>query len=276
LDSKTPVAGISSRPGLVAETAEKGNDIMWAQKQLTRPQREFVKVILLAGLVLLFFSILFRNRWPGEGELLPALFQEPVQGSSNLPGPFDVAQKGFTYTVYPQFDYELWGLVVSSHYAGSFLDYAHEMWKDYLNIKDLCVSWGKNLKTGAFRRIKFWSRDFTCYYSWPDAETGREFSPSHISNNHLITEDPLLRKLIKSVKRGDQVHFKGWLTKYGHKGSQVVRGTSTTRKDTGGEACETVYVTEFEVLKRANPGWRSAFPVSLTLIAASVALLFLF
>jgi len=249
---------------------------MWAQKQMTPPQREFVKVILLAALVLLFLSIIFRNRWPAEGDLLPEVFQEPVQEPGGLPSPFDVAQKGFTYTVYPQFDYELWGMVVSSHYAGSFLDYAHEMWKDYLNIKDLCVIWGKNLETGAFREIKFWSRDFTCYYSWSNPETGRQFSQAHVSNNHLITEDPFLRKLIKSVKRGDQVHLQGWLAKYGHKGSQVVRGTSTTRKDTGGQACETVYVTEFEILKRANPGWRAVLPASLAVSGSGLLLLFLF
>jgi hypothetical protein len=221
-------------------------------------------------------GIIFRNRWPGEDEFRPDVFREPVQGSGDVPAPFDAAQKGYTYTVYPQFDYELWGMVVSSHYAGSFLDYAHEMWKDYLNIKDLCVIWGKNLETGAFREVKFWSRDFTCYYSWPNPETGRHFSQFHISNNHLITENDLLRKLVKSVKRGDQVHLRGWLAKYGHKGSKAVRGTSTTRKDTGGQACETVYVTEFEVLKRANPGWRAALPFSLVIIGSCLLLLFLF
>jgi hypothetical protein len=249
---------------------------MPAPKQMTPPQRELVQVVLLAGLVLLLLGLVFRSRWPKESEFRPELFQEPVQAKGDLPAPFDVTQKGFTYTVYPQFEYELWGMVVTSHYAGSFLDYAHEMWKDYLNIKDLCVIWGKNLENGAFRDIKFWSRDFTCFYSWSNAETGRQFSQSHISNNHLITEDVRLRRLIKSVKRGDQVHFRGWLAKYGHKGSHVVRGTSTTRQDTGGQACETVYVTDFEVLKRANPGWRAILPVSLAMIGSSALLLFLF
>jgi len=243
---------------------------------MTPPQRESAKVILLAGLVLLFFGLVFRNRWPKDNEFRPELFQEPVQAPGDIPAPFDVVQKGFTYSVYPQYEYELWGMVVSSHYAGSFLDYAHEMWKDYLNIKDLCVVWGKNLETGAFREIKFWSRDFTCYYSWSSPEVGRQFSQSHISNNHLITEDAQLRRLIKSVKRGDQVRLRGWLAKYGHKGSRVVRGTSTTRQDTGGQACETVYVTEFEVLKRANAGWRSVLPASLAVIGCCLLLLVLF
>ena len=249
---------------------------MWTQKQMTRSQRDIVKVVLLGGLVLLLLCILFRNRWPAAGEFRSEIFQEPVQSTGDLPPPFDVTQKGFTYTVYPQFDYELWGMIVSSHYAGSFLDYAHEMWKDYLNIKDICVIWGTNVESGAFRRVKFWSRDFTCYYSWPDSETGRRFSQAHISNNHLITEDTVLRKLIKSVERGDQIHLRGYLAKYGHKGSRAVRGTSTTRQDTGGQACETVYVTDFEVLRRANPGWRSAFPISWLIIAGCTALLLLF
>src|SRR4030043_670765 len=108
---------------------------MWAQKQMTPPQREFVKVILLAGLVLLLLSLIFRNRWPAEDEFRPEVFQEPVQEPGELPAPFDVPQKGFTYPVSPQFDYELWGMVVSSHYAGFFLDYGHEMRKHSPKIK---------------------------------------------------------------------------------------------------------------------------------------------
>jgi len=243
--------------------------------QKAAPQRQMIKVVLLAALVLLFFCILNKGRWPKGDDFRPEVFQEPVQKSEALPRPFDVAQKGYIYTVYPIYEYELWGMVVSSHYAGSFLDIAHEAWKDYLNIKDLCVIWGRNLETDAFREIKFWNRDFTCYYSWSSPEAGELFSQSHISNNHLITADPLLRRMIKSVKRGDQVHLRGWLSKYGHKGSSNVRGTSTSRDDTGGRACETVYVTEFEVLKRANPGWRAAFPVSLAVIGICTALLFL-
>jgi hypothetical protein len=244
-------------------------------KKRDTSRRQLIKGVLLAGLVLLFLCLLNKGRWPKRDEFRPEVLQEPVQKSGSVPRPFDVAQKGYAYTVYPKFDYELWGMVVSSHYAGSFLDIAHEVWKDYLNIKDLCVIWGRNLETDAFREIKFWNRDFTCYFSWTDAEAGKLFSQSHISNNHLITADPLLRRAIKSVKRGDQVHFRGWLASYGHKGSSNVRGTSTSRDDVGGRACETIYVTEFEVLERANPGWRAAFPVSFGVIGICAVLLLL-
>lgn len=247
-----------------------------AGKHLSASRRELAKAVLLIGLVALFLGLVFKDRWPKREDFRPEVFQEPVQENGSVPAPFDVAQRGFTYTVRPVFDYEIWGMVVSSHYAGSFLDIAHETWKDYLNIKDLCLLWGKNLETDAFRRIKFWNRDFTCFYSWSDPASGQAFSSSHISNNHLITTDRNLRKIIKTVRRGDQVHFRGWLAAYGHKGSISVRGTSTTRNDSGGGACETVYVTQFEIIKRANAGWRAVIPASLAVIGGCLVLLFLF
>jgi len=246
------------------------------RRSLAAGHREVVKLALLAGLVGLLLSILFKDRWPGTGDLLAEVFQEPVQEAAALPEPFDASQKGFTYTVHPVAAYKIWGLVVSSHYAGSFLDITHEAAKDYLNIKDLCLIWGQNLETDGFQKLKFWNRDFTCYYSWTDPQAGQAFSPSHISNNHLITSDRALRRLIKSVRRGDQVHIRGWLAAYGHKGSGAMRGTSTTRNDTGGGACETIYVTGFEVVRRANAGWRALLPWTMAVVGGCLALLFLF
>lgn len=246
------------------------------RKSLPASQRKIIKLFLLAGLVGLFLSLIFKDRWPGDRGFLPEVFREPVQDAGDTPGPFDAAQKGYAYTVNPVAAYEIWGMVVSSHYAGSFLDITHETAKDYLNIKDLCLLWGKNIETGAFRKLKFWNRDFTCYYSWSEPASGQAFSPSHISNNHLITADGVLRKTIRSVRRGDQVHFRGWLAAYGHKGSGSMRGTSTTRNDTGGGACETVFVTQFEIIKRANAGWRAVLALTLAVIGGCLVLLFLF
>ncbi len=233
-------------------------------------RRDGLKVVLLAALVLLLFSILNKDRWPADGDIREDLLREPEQGEIVAPEPFEVEARGFTYEIAPVASYELWGLVVSEHYAGSFIDLAHEWWKDYVNIKDLCVIWGDNVTNGAFRSIDFWSGDFTCNYAWTDPEAGALFSGSQISNNHLLATDPALARVIKGVRRGDQVHLKGWLANYRHKGAAQGRRTSVTRGDTGNGACETVWVEEFEVLRRANPEWRAAFPVSLVAVAASV------
>ena len=239
-----------------------------------RKRKEAVQAALLIGLVTLFFSLLFKGRWPKPFEIRPECLQEPVQTQEDVPEPFAAEAKGYVYEVQPLFNYELWGMVVSSHHAGSITDFAHEAWKDYLNIKDICVIFGRNLETDAFRYVTFRSRDFTCYYSYRDPDVGELFSGAHLANNHLITTDPLLVRAIRRARRGDQIRIKGWLVNYRHEGARGGRSTSTVRTDAGDRACEVVYVTEFEIMKKANAGWRAAFPLSLIVIAGSVLALF--
>ena len=100
------------------------------RKSLPASQREAVKLVLLAGLVGLFLCLIFKDRWPGTRDFHPEVFREPVQTAGDIPEPFDAAQNGYSYTVLPVAAYEIWGMVVSSHYAGSFLDIAHETSKE--------------------------------------------------------------------------------------------------------------------------------------------------
>jgi hypothetical protein len=53
-----------------------------------------------------------------------------------------------------------------------------------------------------------------------------------------------------------------------------VRGTSTTREDTGNGACETIYVDEFEIVVRASSGWRLAMQVALGMLVLCLVLHF--
>jgi hypothetical protein len=235
--------------------------------------RRPAKYVLAAAVATFAVSFLMKDRLPGRDAILPELLQEPAQTSGGLPEPFDVTRKGVTYAVEPMFNYELWGLVVSYHHADSFTDISHEAWKDYINVKDICVLWGQNLETAVYSRMRFRSRDFTCFYSYPDEETGRVFNENCLSNNHLLPADPIVAAAIMGARKGDQVHFKGWLVTYGIKGTPYRRVSSTTRFDRGNGACEVVFVNEFEVLRAANPGWRALHKLSLVLIILSAALL---
>jgi hypothetical protein len=240
----------------------------------TNGRREIVKPLLLISIGLVVLSFFLKDRLPSEDEILDSLRSEPVQESSELPPPFEVIRKGATYTVTPLFHYDLYGMVVSYHSSDSFTDLAHKRWKDYLNVKDLCVIWGKNIDSGVYRKMKFSSRDFTCFYTYPDEETFRLFCESCLSNNHLLSDDPALIRSIMRVNRGDQIHLRGYLATYDQKQTGFHRGTSTNRDDRGNGACETVYVTDFSVLKRANPGWRALFKLSLLASVAGIILLF--
>ena len=240
----------------------------------TSGRREIVKPLLMISIGFVVLSFFLKDRLPPAGEILDSLRGDPAQEQAELPQPFEVTRKGATYTVAPLYNYDLYGMVVSYHNSDSFVDLAHKRWKDYLNVKDLCVIWGKNVESDVYRRMKFSSRDFTCYYTYPDEETFRLFSESCLSNNHLLSADPALIRSIMSARRGDQIHLRGYLAMYDQKQTGFHRGTSISRDDRGNGACETVYVTDFTVLKRANPGWRAIFNISLFLSVAGIILLF--
>jgi hypothetical protein len=238
--------------------------------------RKLARVVLPAALLALGASFVFRYRLPDKSFILGSLLQNPVQTAGGVPEPFDVTRKGITYTVTPLFGYELWGLVVSFHDSASFVDISHRQWKDFINTKDICVLWGRNVETGVYKRMTFKNRDFTCYYRYPDAETGELFTENALSNNHLLPADPLVEDAVRDVRTGDQVYFKGWLVSYGIKGTPYARRSSTVRTDRGNGACEVVYVTEFEILREANAAWRALFKVALGFIGLSIiAILFL-
>ncbi len=242
-------------------------------KERAQGLRWLARIILPAAAIVFVASFFMRNRLPDKGLILEPLLQSPVQTKDGVPEPFEVTRKNVTYTVKPLFSYELWGMIVSSHHSASFVDISHKQWNDFLNTKDVCVIWGKNVATGVYRRMTFRNRDFTCYYRYPDRETGQIFTENCLSNNHLLPADPIVADAVLKARKGDQVHFKGWLVSYGVKGAPYARGSSTVRNDRGNGACEVVYVTDFEVLREANAAWRVFYKASLALVGLSLAVL---
>ena len=81
-----------------------------------------------------------------------------------------------------------------------------------------------------------------------------------------------MAKKFRTVRVGDQVRFRGFLAEYAHrhKGQPFHRGTSTTRMDTGNGACETVYVTDLDILNRGGGLWHAMVWVAWAVIALSI------
>jgi hypothetical protein len=231
----------------------------------------WTKALLAASAAAFVLSLFMQDRLTPPGRVLPELLAEPIQARGDLPEPFEAERKGVTYVITPLYSYELAGLVVSTHDADSFVDISHEAWRDYINIKDLCVIWGRNVETGVYAGMRFRNRDFTCFYTYPDEETGALFSEDCLSNNHLLPADEIVAAAVKRARKGDQVRFKGWLVSYGIKGSPYKRVSSATRKDRGNGACETVFVNEFRILREANPGWRTLRRVALWVFVLAAA-----
>lgn len=249
------------------------------QQNRSRHERKLHKLLKRASLLamvvgLLLFIATFRGRsaWPTISQIQPELYVDPVQDQSNLPDPFDVSQEGVTYHIIPRYNYQLSGLVVTQHHSDSLTDVLHERWNDFLNMKDLCVVWGSNIESGIYRRLTYTSGNFTCFCKWRDRSIGKKFNFTQFSNNHLLSDDPVLKRRILDVEVGDQISLTGFLCRYENPAVGFYRDTSTVRTDTGNHACETIYVTDFKILKKANFLKRILFTFSWVLFCAGLVL----
>ena len=229
----------------------------------------------LISVVLLVSAASHQNDLPPFADIHPALLTEPQQVQIQRPA-FEVKRKQVTYRIEPLYDYTLYGLVVSRHDAGSWLDSIHSYWNDYLNVVDVCVVWGRNLKSGFYANpdVRFTSGQFTCYVHPANLHVWQAFDATSLSNNHLLAERASVIRKLRTVRVGDQIMLRGSLAQYSHnyRGAHFSRSTSVTRDDVGNGACETVFVDQVEVLREGNAGWRFAYNLGWCGLVLSAAL----
>lgn len=210
------------------------------------------KWLLLCSSLIMVALLFYKDELPDPGFFDEEYIEEPVQLEIER-DVFNAEVNGQKYTITPLYGYELQGVVVSYHDADSFLDiWHHKRWQDFINTRDLCVIWGENLTSGVYKDLSFSNDSWTCWVSWKDSQTGNRFKMHDLSNNHLLVDNEALKEALMSSEPGDLVRFKGFLAEYANDANGFKRGTSTTRNDSGNGACETVYLTEFEILRKAN------------------------
>jgi len=239
-------------------------------------RKNIATIVLLTGIVLLLVALFQKDRLPDADDILPEVYQMPRQTqTSALAFKTEVGKK--VYTITPLYDYELYGLVVSYYDSTGWWDITHKfLWKDFINIKDICILFGFNVRTDAYKDMRFKSGTWTCYVKLPTERAQVQFHDICLSNNHLLSDSKTLAKEIMRAKRGDQVYLKGYLSAYSHSGGSFFRGSSTTRTDKGDGACETIYLTDFRIIKKSNVIWRILFSLSVFLVAGSIFMLVLY
>ncbi|MBP9758876.1 hypothetical protein KBD45_04205 [Candidatus Dojkabacteria bacterium] len=231
--------------------------------------------LFIITLLIFIITNYIRVQTPSPGGIIQESYNQPIQKElSKAIKPFEISSiRNSKYLVTPKFEYEISGLVVSEHDTQGFSDISHEMWGDSLNIKDLCILFGDDLKTSNYKKMKFSNGDYVCYFNGPD-DVFAAFNIYNISNNHILSGDQKLIDKIRTIKPGDQIRIHGYLASYSNtKGFS--RGTSTTREDTGNGACETIYLTEVEIIKENVPQISQAYNWSKTLIPFEFASLIL-
>ncbi len=168
--------------------------------------------------------------------------------------PFEIDTNAQKYELTPLYFYKLTGVVVSDSKADGITNiWHHSRWKDFINIRDLCVIWNPNVKSGAYQKINFTSDSWTCWFNWQDTKTAKLFEPTALSNNHLLTNDLLIKKELLSAQIGDVISATGMLVNYVNLKNGFRRNTSIKRTDQGQGACEVIYLTDFNVIAKAHP-----------------------
>lgn len=218
--------------------------------------QQVFKWLFMISCSLLVVTYFYKDTLPEPTYYDISLLQDPIQTNTTR-DPFSIEVNKQHYSLTPRFDYDLTGVVVSYSNANSFTDIWHyDDWKDFINVRDLCVIWGKNVSSGVYKKLDFSSDTWTCWFSWRDEATGQLFKWTDISNNHLLTENNQIKKQLMEAEIGDVVHFKGILTDYHNVDNGGWRKTSIKRTDTGNGACEVVYLDEFDIIKKAHPSLR--------------------
>lgn len=226
-----------------------------------------VRWSFFGSLALLLACFWLSERLPPPGAIREELLSEPAQVEFQS-AVFKTSAGGIEYSVQPRFTYDLYGLVVSRHDSAAWWDYVHKEWNDNLNVVDLCVVWGDNIRRDAYRRVSFTHDQWTCWYETRSQEAWQAFDTTAISNNHLLADHPRLAAALRSARIGDQVHIRGYLADYSTPAG-LTRKTSTVRTDSGNGACEVVYVEEFEILKSGGSLWRKLKWVAIALLCIS-------
>ncbi len=226
-----------------------------------------IKLFLITSIVWLLLSFWNRNDLPGDIEYVPQIQNEPVQTATKK-NAFDATYSGVNYNIEPEFDYDLYGMVVSfRHHDGQ--SRMHRQSNDHLNMMDVCVVWGENTTNPNLNKIDFWNGIFTCNFKTRDQAAWDAFDIYKVSNNHLISDNDLVRDRVKNIRIGDQIRVRGYLASYGSEDAGR-RGTSTTRLDTGDGACETIYVENFEIVAAAVNYWRLSMYAALLMFFVSL------
>lgn len=226
--------------------------------------KRVINFLLFICFLLLIVSFFMKRNISGKEGIVGDLFQEPIQKETDEKD-FYFGYRGKRYNVLPVADYELWGLVVSHNDINKWYNFYHD--ENSVNLKDICVVWGDNFIDNNHQKMNYKSGEWTCYITSKnniDYASSNRFKINKLSNNHLLSDNEEVLKIIRKINIGDQVHFSGLLVDYAQQGSTWYRQTSISREDQNsnsrsGGACEIFFVRTAEILKKGNRNWHLLF-----------------
>ncbi|MDP2307607.1 MAG: hypothetical protein Q8P18_16410 [Pseudomonadota bacterium] len=182
----------------------------------------------------------------GRGAAPLALGEDPLQEALDEPLPVTVHRGERTFFLIKTHRYSFTAQVLAAH----AYDWA---WTNEFFDVDLGVAWGDQVSrlTDEYSfhqdaRFLFWRS------SGPVAAGERDYITTHIANVHTLPAEGKANvgRALRSVREGDLVALEGFLVVIQDAGTNVLARSSTVRTDTGGGACEVMWVDRVQVNKR--------------------------
>jgi hypothetical protein len=212
----------------------------WARSGLaSRPilPEVFAVKKLIALVVLVAAGWLYFHQTPATWRGMPAA-KEPIQLSTKLPAPF--VHKG--YTIQPLAQYQVSAVVLS-----------RERYRNDRNAElcpiDLALGWGPMSIAKVINNLSISQSGRWYEYRYPGEPP---LEPAdivcHSANTHCLPANDEIRSRLLAVKRHEVVSLEGYLVEASAADGWHWR-SSLTRTDTGGGACEVLWVTAVSTRK---------------------------
>ena len=167
-----------------------------------------------------------------------------VVTAANDPEQSDTSESDFTYNQYvvkPLKDFQVVARVLSAeHYT---LDAGAE-----LAPVDLALGWGRMSETAVINQLNISQsgRFYRYTYKLPAPIPPNEIV-THSANMHMIPSNEMIEKQLKDVREGQIVHVSGYLVEAKDLQKNWTWRSSLTREDSGGGACELIWVKNLYV-----------------------------
>jgi hypothetical protein len=199
-------------------------------------------------LVLLYWPIHILFQYIGrEYEYIDDYYsiEEPIQTESEEETTLKIDEKELNVKLL--YEYEINGYVTATF---SYLPYTLD---NKVSPRDITIVWGELIKKDNLEHAKFFESGDRSVYAYFDEYLMEKYDnlEQQFSHNHLIPSNKTIKKKIGKIRKGDYIRIKGYLAEVSYEKENISysRGTSTTRDDSGGTACESIYVTEVTWLK---------------------------
>lgn len=192
----------------------------------TIPVKKFVVLVLLVAA-----GWFYLHETPAAWRGMPAA-KDPVQRATKLPAPF--GHKGYTIT--PLANYQVTAVVLSR------ARYHNDRNADLCPL-DLALGWGPMSIAKVINDLSISQSGRWYEYSYPGEPPLEPADITvHSANTHCLPADDTIRSQLLAVKRHEIVTLEGYLVEAAAADGWHWR-SSLTRTDTGGGACEVLWVT---------------------------------